>query len=70
MSRWRAGLSWRGGRDDRDVGRLFVRMTVARIFRRDLPAALLETVSAIGLAIFAVARMHQGIVFDLKKAAS
>jgi uncharacterized membrane protein len=45
-------------------------MTVARIFRRDLPAALLETASAVGLAIFAVARMHQGIVLDLKKAAS
>jgi uncharacterized membrane protein len=51
-------------------GGFFVRMTVARIFRRDLPAALLETASAVGLAIFAVARMHQGIVLDLKKAAS
>lgn len=50
-------------------GGFFVRMTVARILRRDLPAALLETASAIGLAIFAVVRMHQGIVSDLKKAA-
>jgi uncharacterized membrane protein len=51
-------------------GGFFARMTVARIFRRDLPAALLETASAIGLAIFAVVRMHQGIVADLQKAAS
>lgn len=51
-------------------GGFFVRMTVARVFRRDFPAALLETASAIALAIFAVVRLHQGIVIDLKKAAS
>lgn len=51
-------------------GGFFVRMTVARMLRRDFPAALLETASAIGLAIFAVARLHVGIVLDLKKAAS
>jgi uncharacterized membrane protein len=51
-------------------GGFFVRMTVARIFRRDLPAALLETASAIGLAVFSVARLHHGIVLDLRKAAS
>jgi uncharacterized membrane protein len=51
-------------------GGFFVRMTVARVFRRDLPAALLETASAIGLAIFAVARLHHGIVIELQKAAS
>jgi uncharacterized membrane protein len=51
-------------------GGFFVRMTVARILRRDLPAALLETVSAIGLAVLAVARLHHGIVLDLRKAAS
>jgi uncharacterized membrane protein len=51
-------------------GGFFVRMTVARILRRDLPAALLESASAIALAIFALARLHQGIVFDLQKAAS
>lgn len=51
-------------------GGFFVRMTVARAFRRDLPAALLETASAIGLAILAVARLHSGIVMDLKRAAN
>jgi uncharacterized membrane protein len=51
-------------------GGFFVRMTVARIFRRDLPAALLEDVSAIALAVLAVVRMHQGIVLELQKAAS
>jgi uncharacterized membrane protein len=50
-------------------GGFFVRMTVARIFRRDFPAALLETVSAIALAIFAIAKLHYSIVFDLQKAA-
>ena len=51
-------------------GGFFVRMTVARIFRRDLPAALLESISAIALVVFAVAKLHQGIVLDLQKAAS
>ncbi len=51
-------------------GGFFVRMTVARIFRRDLPAALLESASAIALAVLALARLHHGIVFDLQKAAS
>lgn len=51
-------------------GGFFVRMTVARIFRRDLPAALLESASAIGLAVLALVRLHQGIVIDLQKAAS
>jgi uncharacterized membrane protein len=51
-------------------GGFFVRMTVARLFRRDFPAALLETASAIALAVFAVLRIHHGIVLDLQKAAS
>ena len=51
-------------------GGFFVRMTVARIFRRDLPAALLESASAIALAVLALARLHHGIVLDLQKAAS
>ena len=51
-------------------GGFFVRMTVARVFRRDLPAALLESASAIALAVLALAKLHYGIVFDLKKAAS
>lgn len=51
-------------------GGFFVRMTVASIFRRDLPAALLETASAIAIAVFAVARLHAGIVIELKNAAS
>jgi uncharacterized membrane protein len=51
-------------------GGFFVRMTIARIFRRDLPAALLESASAIALAVLALARLHQGIVADLQKAAS
>ncbi len=51
-------------------GGFFVRMTVGRILRHDLPAALLESASAIALAILAIARLHYGIVFDLQKAAS
>jgi uncharacterized membrane protein len=51
-------------------GGFFVRMTVARIFRRDLPAGLLESASAIALAVLALARLHAGIVLDLQKAAS
>lgn len=51
-------------------GGFFVRMTVARILRRDLPAALLESASAIALAVLAIANLHQGIVLDLQKAAS
>ena len=51
-------------------GGFFVRMTVARIFRRDLPAALLESASAIALVVFAIVRLHHGIVLDLQNAAS
>src|SRR5215469_4313208 len=51
-------------------GGFFVRMTIARIFRRDLPAALLESASAIILAVLALVRLHHGIVLDLQKAAS
>ena len=50
-------------------GGFFVRMTAARIFRRDLPAALLETASAIVLALLAIASLHHGIVMELQKAA-
>ena len=51
-------------------GGFFVRMTVTRIFGRDLPAALLESVSAVALVVFAIAKLHQGIMMDLQKAAS
>jgi uncharacterized membrane protein len=51
-------------------GGFFVRMTVARVLRRDLPAALLESASALALAILAIARLHTGIVAELQKAAS
>lgn len=50
-------------------GGFFVRMSVARVFRRDLPAALLESASAIAIAVLAVAKLHHGIVLDLQKAA-
>ncbi len=50
-------------------GGFFVRMTVARIFNRDLPAALLESASAIALAIIAVAELHHGILIELRNAA-
>lgn len=49
-------------------GGFFVRMTVARIFRRDLPAALLESASAIVLAVFALGRLHANILGDAQKA--
>jgi uncharacterized membrane protein len=48
----------------------FVRMSVARVFRRDMPAALLESASAIALAVLAVVNLHHGIMLDLQKAAS
>ena len=48
-------------------GGFFVRMSVARLFRRDLPAALLESASAIALAVLALVKLHHGIVLDLKK---
>lgn len=51
-------------------GGFFVRMTVARLFRRDLPAALLESASAIVLAVLAVVKLHHGIVLELQRAAS
>jgi uncharacterized membrane protein len=51
-------------------GGFFVRMTVARVLRRDLPAALLESASALALAVFAIARLHHNIFADLQKAAS
>lgn len=51
-------------------GGFFVRMTVARLFRRDLPAALLESASAIALAVLAIVRLHHGIVVELQKAMS
>jgi uncharacterized membrane protein len=51
-------------------GGFFVRMTVARIFRRDLPAALLESASAVALAVLAIAKLHHGIMLDLQKAVS
>jgi uncharacterized membrane protein len=50
-------------------GGFFVRMTVGRILRHDLPAALLESASALALAIFAIAKMHHNIVADLQRAA-
>lgn len=51
-------------------GGFFVRMTVARIFRRDLPAALLESASAITFAVLALVRLHQNLVADALKAMS
>lgn len=51
-------------------GGFFVRMTVARIFGRDRPAALLETASAIALVVIAIVKLHNGIMMDLQRAAS
>lgn len=51
-------------------GGFFVRNTVARLFRRDLPAGLLESASAIALAVLALVKLHHGIVLEMKKAAS
>ena len=50
-------------------GGFFVRMSVARLFRRDLPAALLESASAIAIAVLAVAKLHHGILIELRNAA-
>src|SRR5579875_845237 len=38
-------------------GGFFVRMTVARLFRRDLPAALLETASALAIAVLVLTKL-------------
>jgi uncharacterized membrane protein len=49
-------------------GGYWVRMTLDRMTGHDLPVALVESASAIGLAILAVARLHSGIVLDMQRA--
>lgn len=49
-------------------GGYWVRMTVARLFGKDLPAALLESASAIVLAILAIVKLHHGILLDMSHA--
>ncbi len=49
-------------------GGFFVRMSAARLFRRDLPAAVLESASAIAIAVLAVTKLHHGILLELQKA--
>ena len=39
-----------------------VRMYVAKLFGRDLPAALLESACALAIAVFAVSRIHHDIL--------
>jgi uncharacterized membrane protein len=49
-------------------GGYWVRMTLDRMTGHDLPVALVESASAIGLAILAVVRLHGGIVLDMQRA--
>lgn len=46
-----------------------LRMAGARKLKRDLPVALTESGLALALAIFAVFKLHQEILFDLKRGA-
>jgi uncharacterized membrane protein len=48
-------------------GSYWVRMTLAKIARRDLPIALLESGSAIFLAVLAIVRLHHGISLDIRR---
>jgi uncharacterized membrane protein len=50
-------------------GGYWIRMTLDRLVGHDLPVAIAETLSAIGLAILAIARLHGGLVVDWKRMA-
>ncbi|HVG26494.1 MAG TPA: hypothetical protein VM865_02725 [Acidobacteriaceae bacterium] len=50
-------------------GGYWMRMTAARMFGRDLPAAILESLSALVLAVVAIERLHHSIAFDLQRQA-
>jgi uncharacterized membrane protein len=49
-------------------GSFWVRMGADRIVKHDLPVALLESTSAIVIAVWAVMRVHGGIVLDIQRA--
>ena len=51
-------------------GGYWIRMTLDRVTGRDLPVALAEDLSAIGLAILALARLHEGLVLDMQRMAN
>ena len=51
-------------------GGFWVRMSLSRAAGRDLPVAIAESASALALAIFAVVRLHHGIVVEMRKAMS
>lgn len=48
-------------------GSFWVRMTLTRLTGHDLPVALLESASAIALAVLAIVRLHHGIVLDIRR---
>jgi uncharacterized membrane protein len=50
-------------------GGYWVRMTLDRMTGHDLPVALVESASAIGLSILAIARLHSGMVLDMQRLA-
>lgn len=50
-------------------GSFWVRMSLSRAAHRDRPIALLESASALALAILAVVRLHNSIVIELRKVA-
>lgn len=47
-------------------GGYWIRMTLDRLTGHDLPVALVESASAIVLAVLAVLKLHQGIVMEMR----
>lgn len=47
----------------------WIRMTLSRWTRHDLPVALVESASAIALAILALNKLHGGILMDMQRMA-
>jgi uncharacterized membrane protein len=48
-------------------GSFWVRMSLDRVTKHDLPVALVESASAIFLAMLAIVRLHGGILLDLQR---
>ena len=48
-------------------GGYWLRLAVARRLGRDLPVALAESAFALALAIFAIWKLHQGVLVDLQR---
>lgn len=51
-------------------GSFWMRMTLDRITGYDLPVALAESASALGLAVYSIWRVHHGLMIDLQRGVS